>query len=446
MNIIIAGVGDVGYHLAKQLSNEEHDISIIDINEVHVEKASSNTDVMSIHGSSTSIQILKEAKVEKTDLVVAVTSVEAININTAILAKKLGAKKTIARVSSAEYVSDKNLDLIKSLGVDYLIYPEELAAVEIVKLIERSAATDIVEIEKGKLSIIGIKVDSNSPSINMTMREIADKYHTTSFRVTAIQRGAQTIIPSGDDTIMINDQIFVITTQDGIEEIIRIVGKEDVHIDNVMILGGGKIGRKAAKLLEDKISVKLIESNSDKTIELADYLRKTLVIQGDGRDIDLLAQEAIIDMDAFVAVTADAETNIFTCLMAKHLGVSKTIAQVDNVDYVPLTQTIGLDSLINKKLIAANIISRFIRKANIISSVTIHGIDADVLEYMVKSGSAITKKPIKNLKFPKNAIIGGYIRNDVGYITIGDTVFQNDDKVVVFALPDAISKVEDFFN
>ena len=175
MNIIIAGVGDVGYHLAKQLSSEEHDISIIDINEVHVEKASSNTDVMSIHGSSTSIKILKEAKVEKTDLVVAVTSVEAININTAILAKKLGAKKTIARVSNAEYVSDKNLDLIKSLGVDYLIYPEELAAVEIVKLIERSAATDIVEIEKGKLSIIGIKVDSNSPSINMTMREIADK-------------------------------------------------------------------------------------------------------------------------------------------------------------------------------------------------------------------------------------------------------------------------------
>ncbi len=446
MNIIIAGVGDVGYHLAKQLSSEEHDISIIDINEAHVEKASSNTDVMSIHGSSTSIKILKEAKVEKTDLVVAVTSVEAININTAILAKKLGAKKTIARVSSAEYVSDKNLDLIKSLGVDYLIYPEELAAVEIVKLIERSAATDIVEIEKGKLSIIGIKVDSNSPSINMTMREIADKYHTTSFRVTAIQRGAQTIIPSGDDTIMINDQIFVITTQDGIEEIIRIVGKEDVHIDNVMILGGGKIGRKAAKLLEDKISVKLIESNSDKTIELADYLRKTLVIQGDGRDIDLLAQEAIIDMDAFVAVTADAETNIITCLMAKHLGVSKTIAQVDNVDYVPLTQTIGLDSLINKKLIAANIISRFIRKANIISSVTIPGIDADVLEYMVKSGSAITKKPIKNLKFPNDAIIGGYIRNDVGYITVGDTVFQNDDKVVVFALPDAISKVEDFFD
>jgi len=446
MKIIIAGVGDVGYHLAKQLSSEEHDISVIDINEAHVEKASSNTDVMSIHGSSTSLKILEEAKVGKTDLVVAVTSDEAININTAILAKKLGAKKTIARVSSAEYVSNENLDMIKSLGIDYLIYPEELAAIEIVKLIERSAATDIVEIEQGKLSIIGIKVDSNNPIINMTMRETADKYHTASFRVTAIQRGTQTIIPSGNDTFMINDQIFVITTQDGIEEIMIIVGKEDVHIDNVMILGGGKIGRKAAKLLENKINVKLIESNTEKTIELADYLRKTLVIQGDGRDIDLLAQEAIIDMDAFVAVTADAETNIITCLLAKHLGVSKTIAQVDNVDYVPLTQTIGLDSLINKKLIAANIISRFIRRANIISAVAIPGIDAEVLEYIVKPGSAVTKKPIKDLKFPKSAIIGGYVRDNVGYITIGDTIFEDDDKVVVFALPEAVNKVEEFFN
>ncbi len=442
----IAGVGDVGYHLAKQLSNEDHDISIIDVDESHVEKASSSTDVMSIHGSSTSIRILREANVEQTDLLVAVTSVESININTAILAKKLGAKKTIARVSSAEYVSEKNLDMIKSLGIDYLIYPEELAATEIVKLIDRSAATDIVEIEQGKLSIIGIKIDNNNPIINMTMREIAKKYSETSFRVTAIQRGNQTIIPIGEDTFMINDQIFVITTQFGIEEIMKIIGKEDAHINNLMILGGGKIGRKVAKLLEDKINVKLIESNSDKTMELADYLSKTLVIQGDGRDIDLLAQEAIIDMDAFIAVTADAETNIITCLMAKHLGVSKTIAQVDNVDYVPLTQTIGLDSLINKKLIAANIISRFIKRANIISAVTMPGIDAEVLEYVVQPQSAITKKPVKALKFPKRAIIGGYIRDDVGYITVGDTVFHGGDKVVVFSLPEAVGKVEDLFD
>ncbi len=437
MKIIIAGVGDVGYHLAKQLSSADHDISIIDVDETHVEKAGSSTDVMSIHGSSTSIRVLKEAKVEQTDLLVAVTSVESININTAILAKKLGAKKTIARVSSAEYVS---------LGIDYLIYPEELAAVEIAKLLKRSAATDIVEIENGKLLVIGIKIENNNPIINMTMRQLAEMNQSTSFRVSVIQRGTQTIVPTGNDTFMINDQIFIITTQDASEDIMKIVGKENVQIENVMILGGGRIGRKAAKLLEDKINVKLIESNSEKTMELADYLRKTLVIQGDGRDIDLLAQEAIIDMDAFVAVTADAETNIITCLMAKHLGVSKTIAQVDNVDYVPLTQTIGLDSLINKKLIAANIISRFIRRANIISAVTIPGIDAEVLEYVVKSGSSITKKPVKNLKFPKSAIIGGYIRDDIGYIAVGDTVFQNEDKVVVFALPEAINKVEDFFD
>lgn len=446
MKIIIAGVGDVGYHLAKQLSSKEHDISIIDIDANHVETTSSSTDVLSFQGSSTSIRILKDAKVDKTDLVVAVTSIESININTAILAKKLGAKKTIARVSSAEYVSDENLDMIKSLGIDYLIYPEELAAIEIVKLIERSAATDIVEIEQGKLLIIGIKMESGNPILNLSMRDVAEKYPSTSFRVSAIQRGPQTIIPTGNDIFIKNDQVFVITTQDGVEEIMKIIGKDDVHIENVMILGGGKIGRKAARLLEDKINVKLIESNTEKTMELADYLRKTLVIQGDGRDIDLLAQEAIIDMDAFVSVTDNAETNIITCLMAKHLGVSKTIAQVDNVDYVPLTQTIGLDSLINKKLIAANIISRFIRRANVISAVNISGIDADVLEYVVKDGSSVTQKPVRDLKFPKGAIIGGYIRNDIGYITIGDTVFQSDDKVVVFTLPEVVDKVEDFFD
>ena len=208
MKIIIAGVGDVGYHLAKQLSSEDHDISIIDIDESHVETTSSSTDVMSFQGSSTSIRILKDAGVQKTDLVVAVTSVEAININTAILAKKLGAKKTIARVSSAEYVSDENLDMIKSLGVDYLIYPEELAAIEIVKLIERSAATDIVEIEQGKLLIIGIKIESSNPIINLSMRDIAEKYPSTSFRVSAIQRGTQTIIPTGNDIFTKNDQVF----------------------------------------------------------------------------------------------------------------------------------------------------------------------------------------------------------------------------------------------
>jgi trk system potassium uptake protein TrkA len=446
MKIIIAGAGEVGYHLAKLLSTEEHDITVIDINPVFLERVDTSTDVLTINGSSTTISVLERALVEKTDLLVAVTNSESVNITTALLAKKLGAKSTIARVSSAEYVAEENMELFKTLGIDHIIYPEELAAQEVVKLIERAAATDILEFEDGRLSLIGLKLDKTVPVLRKTMAQVQREYNLTDFRAVAIHRGMKTIIPSGDDVFLPNDQVFVITTPEGHDEILKLSGKEDAKIENIMILGGGKIGRKAARMLEDNMNVKLIDANPDKTTDLADYLQKALVIQGDGRDLDLLAQEGIIDMDAFIAVTDDAETNIITCLMAKHLSVSKTIAQVDNVDYIPLTQTIGLDSLINKKLITANNISRFIRKSNIVTLATLQGIDAEVLEYVVKPKSQILKHPVKDLKFPKNAIIGGYIRDEKGYIAIGDTQFKAGDKVVVFALPGAVSKVEKFFN
>jgi len=446
MKIIIAGAGEVGYHLAKLLSSDEHDITVIDINAGFLDRVDASTDVMTIHGSATSISILEKARVEATDLLVAVTFSESININTAILAKKLGAKRTIARVSSAEYDAEKNMEMFKTLGIDHIIYPEELAALEVVKLIERAAATDIIEFEDGRLSLIGLKLDQSVPILRKSLAEIQNEYNLNDFRAVAIHRGMKTLIPAGDDMFLPNDQIFVITTPDGHDEILKLSGKADTKIQNIMILGGGKIGRKTARMLEDKMNVKLIDANVEKTTDLADYLQKALVIQGDGRDLDLLAQEGIIDMDAFISVTDDAETNIITCLMAKHLNVSKTIAQVDNVDYIPLTQTIGLDSLINKKLIAANSISRFIRKANVVSLATLQGIDAEVLEYVVKPKSQILTNPIKKLKFPKNAIIGGYVRNDNGHIAVGDTRFKAGDKVVVFALPGTVPKVEKFFN
>jgi trk system potassium uptake protein TrkA len=446
MNIIIAGAGEVGYHLAKLLSSDDHDITVIDINPVFLDRVDASTDVLTIHGTSTSIAILEQAQVDKTDLLVAVTFSESVNITTAMLAKKLGTKHTIARVASAEYAAEENMELFKSMGIDHIIYPEELAAQEVVKLIERAAATDILEFEDGRLSLIGLKLDKSVPVLRKTMAEVQQEYNLTDFRAVAIHRGVRTIIPAGDDVFLPNDQIFVITTPEGHDEILKLSGKEDAKIQNIMILGGGKIGRKTARMLEDRMNVKLIDANPEKTSDLADYLQKALVIQGDGRDLDLLAQEGIIDMDAFIAVTDDAETNIITCLMAKHLNVSKTIAQVDNVDYIPLTQTIGLDSLINKKLITANNISRFIRKANIVTLATLHGIDAEVLEYVVKEKSQIIKNPVKDLKFPKNAIIGGYIRNEKGYIAVGDTQFKIGDRVVVFALPGAVSKVEKFFN
>lgn len=445
MKMIIAGAGEVGYHLAKQLSMDEHDITIIDIDSSRLDKIGSSLDVLTLAGSSTELSILKAAKVENTDLVVAVTSSEAININTAILSKKLGAGKTIARVSNDEYISGDYKDMFKNLGVDNLIYPEDLAAIELVKLVERAAATDVIEFENGLLTLIGLKLDKNAKVIHKSMKDAASEYNAIDFRIVAIQRGLRTIIPSGSDIFLPNDQIFVITNSGGHDKILEIAGKDKTKIDNMMILGGGKIGRKAAKLLEDEINIKIIEKDKEKSVELADFLQRALVIQGDGRDIDLLAQEGIVDMDGFIAVTEDAETNIITCLMAKHLGVTKTIALVDNVDYIPLTQTIGLDSLINKKLITASNISRFIRKASIISIASLQGIDAEVVEYVVGDNAKVIKAPIRDIKFPKNVILGGYVRNGEGYIAVGNSQLLPGDKVVVVALPDEFSKVEKFF-
>lgn len=445
MRIVIAGMGDVGYHLAKQLSNEEHDIIAIDMDQQRLSYSDSMADILTINGSSTSITTLRQAKVDKADLFVAVTSFEEVNVTSAILAKKLGAKKTIARISNSEYL-DENVDVsFSEIGIDFMIYPEELAAREMVNLILRSAATDVMDFEGGKLSVIGLRLDKDAPVIKRTIVDIAKEFESFDFRIVALHRNFRTIIPKGNDRFLPNDQVFVITRPEGNNVILKLAGKEDINFDNIMILGGSKIGRRVAELLEDKMTVKLIESDEEKTLQLADSLTSTLVIKGDGRDIDLLAQEGIIDVDAFVAVTEDAETNIITCLMAKHLGVKKAIALVDKVNYIPLTQTIGLDSLINKKLIAANNISRYIRKSEVLALSTLEGIDADIMEYVVQPNSPITKKPIKDLGFPKEAIIGGIIRGEESMIAVGDTRIQNGDKVVVFSLPGGVKQTEKFF-
>ncbi len=446
MRIIIAGMGDVGYHLAKQLSSESHDIIAIDMDQERLSYTDSMTDILTINGSSTSIKTLIDANVAKADLLVSVTSSEEVNIATAIIGKKLGAKKTIARIGNAEYLEPGCQVNFHELGIDFMIYPEELAAMETVNLIMRTAATDVLEFENGKLSVLGLKLDKNAPVVHKKIIDVAREHQSVDFRIVAIHRNFRTIIPKGTDVFLPNDQVFVITTPNGIEMILKLSGKENIKFDKIMILGGGKIGRRVAKLLEDSMTVKLIESNEEKSFELADLLRNTLVIKGDGRDIDLLAQEGIIDMDAFIAVTEDAETNIISCLMAKHLGVTKAIALVDKVDYIPLTQTIGLDSLINKKLIAANNISRFIRKGEVVAIATLEGIDAEVMEYSAAQGSPATKKPVKDLHFPKEAIIGGIIRNEESFITTGETQIKANDKVVVFSLPDAVDKLTKFFS
>lgn len=446
MRIVIAGAGDVGSHLAKMLSSENHDIVLIDIVEDKLRRIGSVHDLLIIHGSTTSISLLNDANIKKADLFIGVTESEQVNITAAVLSKKLGAKRTIARVDNLEYLFLTNKEIFTNIGVDYLIYPEMIAANEVVGLLHQAGITDIVEFSGGKLAMYEIRLDENAPVIGKTLIELTDASKPLDFRAVAITRNTETIIPRGGDQFLINDHVYVITNQSGVEDILEYSGKIQFDINNIMILGGSRIGRQVAKQLGRQHNVKLIEMNREKAYELSNYLEHTLVINGDGSNVDLLIQEGLKKMDAFVAVTGNSETNILSCILAKQMGVKKTIAEVENIDYIKLAENMGIDVIINKKLITASRIFRFTISSEISSIRCLTGTDAEVMEFVVKPGTKITTGPLKDLKFPRDAIIGGVIRGKSSFIADGYSEIKPTDKVVVFALPSAIPKIAKFFN
>lgn len=446
MRIIIAGAGEVGQHIAKMLSKGKHNIIVIDSDKENLKNVDSHFDLLTINGSASSISVLKEAKIKSADLFIAVTNFEDVNIVSAILAKKLGAKKTIARIDNKEHLLLTNRQHFTDLGIDLLICPEKLAAKEIVGLLKQTGTTEIFEFSDKKLLLFVIKLDENATVINKTLVESAKIDKTFNYRAVAITRNTQTIIPRGDDKFLINDLIYVITNKAGIKSLLKYTGKKRFHIHNIMIIGGSRIGRRTAKDLEYHFNIKLIEINKDKSPLLADFLEKTLVITGDGSNIDLLVEEGIKKMDAFIAVTGNSETNILSCLLAKKLGVKKTIAEIENIDYIDLAENIGIDTIINKKLITASHIFGFTMNAEVSSLKCLTGADAEVLEFVVHQNAKITKKTLKFMDFPEDAIIGGVVRGNNSFIAKGDTLIEAQDKVVVFALPSAIHKVEKFFN
>lgn len=446
MKILIAGAGEVGTHLAKMLSSEFHDIMVIDHDEENLKGIDANLDLITIVGSATSFQVLKDANIKKTDLFIAVTESEETNITATILAKKLGAKKTIARVDNQEYIMPVNKQHFTSLGIDYLIYPERLAAKEVVNLLGQMETSEVVDFSGGKLSLYVLKLDENAPAINKTLIEIDKENPSTEFRAVALSRNGETIIPHGHDTFRVNDLVYVVTNKNGISDVMRYSGKKKLDIKNVMILGGSRIGIRTAKALENRFNIKLLEINREKSLKLADYLNNTLVINGDARDTDLLIEEGLKNMDTFIAVTGNSEVNILSCMLAKRLGVPKTIAEVENIDYIDLAENMGIDTIINKKLITASRIFRFTMSAEVESMKCLTGSDAEVLELVAKERSRITKEQLRRVNFPKGAIVGGVIRKNKSFIAKGDTHIQADDRVVVFALPQAVKKVETFFN
>ena len=448
MKIIIAGAGEVGFHLAKLLSYESQEITLIDTNRESLSYADNHLDIKVLKGDATSISILKEARVNSSDLVIAVTASETTNITVCVLAKQLGCKKTIARISNTEFIKHKDEVGFTRFGIDELISPESLAASEIQLLLNQSAFKDSYEFEGGALTMVSLNLTRTASFVGKTVKEAAELFSEIHFVPIAVQRfGTQyTIIPRGDTQFKEGDTVVFITCSSGGEELCRMTGKTNTPIRDVMILGGSKIGYKTSRdLCQKQFKVKLIENNREAALDIADELEKVLVINGDGRNVELLEEENIGDMDAFISVTGNSETNIMSCLVAKSKGVKKTIALVENMDYFELSQSIGIDTLINKKLLAANNIFRYIRKGEVVAMTKLNNMNAELLEFRVKSDSTICNKQIKDVEFPRSAIIGGVIRDGKGLIALGSFKIKEGDYIVVCCLPRSIKQVEKLF-
>lgn len=446
MKIVIAGAGEVGSHLARMLNANKHDIVVIDSDPKLLIDVSNVADVVTIEGDCTTFAILKRASVRKCDLFIAVNNEENVNVLAAVIAKQLGAKKTIARIDNNEYLEPSNVELFINMGIDYLFYPEQMAAQEVINLLGHMSTTEYVDFSGGKLSLAVFKLSVSSPFVGKSVAEVDEMMPDIPFRTVAISRDDNTIIPRGTDYFKEEDMIYIVTNREFIETIISYAGIVEQKVKNLMILGGSRVGVRIASALQDEINVKLVEYKQEKAYLLAEVLDKTLIINEDGRDMESMLEEGLSNMDAFVAVTGRSETNILAAMTAKRMGVKKVIADVENMNYIHLAESMGVDTIINKKLITASNIFRFTMNTDVQAVKYLVGCSAEVLEFIVKPNSPATKKVVKELDFPDQAIIGGVVRGDNVFIVNGDTQINAYDRVVVFALPAAASEVSYCFN
>ena len=446
MKIIIAGAGNVGTHLAKLLSREKQDIILMDDDEEKLTALSSNFDLLTVTASPSSISGLKEVGVKEADLFIAVTPDESRNMTACMLATNLGAKKTVARIDNYEYLLPKNKEFFQKLGVDSLIYPEMLAAKEIVSSMRMSWVRQWWEFCGGALILIGTKMREKAEILNIPLYELGGP--NIPYHVVAIKRGTETIIPRGDDVIKLHDIVYFTTTRKYIPYIRKIAGKEDyADVRNVMIMGGSRIAVRTAQYVPDYMQVKIVDNDINRCNRLTELLDdKTMIINGDGRDMDLLIEEGLKNTEAFVALTGNSETNILACLAAKRMGVEKTVAEVENIDYIGMAESLDIGTVINKKMFAASHIYQMMLDADVSNVKCLTFANADVAEFTVPAGAKITKHFIKDLGLPKGTTIGGMIRNGEGVLVTGDTLIQPGDHVVVFCLSMMIKKIEKFFN
>lgn len=448
MKIVIAGAGEVGCHLAKMLSEGYHEITIIDNDEERLALVSESMDVLTVQGNPTSIKVLKSAGVNKADLFVAVSPAreQDVNLVAALIAKKMGAKRVTARINDAEYLNYDNKLMFTDMGIDLLFYPEKIAATEIGDLLKQSDVSEFVDFARGQMQMVVFRIDEGSRMLNKTMADFPYKADSLPFRIVAIARSGETLIPDRDTLLKRGDMVYFISKREFVDELMSWSGKQYLKIKRLTILGGGRIGEMVAAQFEKSAEfVKIIEINRERCEVLSENLNRTLVINGDGRNSDFLYEEDVKSCDAFVAVTSSSETNILACVAAKKMGVAKTIAEVENLEYIKLAEGMGVDAVINKKIITAGRIFRFTMSTKVRTVKVIGGADAEVIEYIVNPGSQVTKAPVKELKFPHDAIIGGIIRGNETIIATGDTWVKPYDRAVIFALPTALSRIEKFF-
>ncbi len=446
MKIVVAGAGEMGSHLARMLSGNGHEITIIDADPKLLAEVGSLADVIAFEGDSTTFEVLRKAQVRKCDLFIAVNHEENDNIVAAMMAKKLGAKKSIARIDNNEYLEPNNKEMFIEMGIDYLFYPEKVAAREVINLLGHTSTTEYVDFSSGKLSLVVFRLEPNSTLIGRPLSGFDEKLNQLSYRTVAITRGGETIIPKSSERFMEDDIIYVIARHDAVREVMEYSGQKNIEINNLMILGGSRIGIRIAMELQDEVNVKLIDYHADKAYRLAEMLDKTLIINEDGRNTDAMLEEGLANMDAFVAVTGRSETNILAAMLAKRMGVKKVIAEVENLNYINLAESIGIDTIINKKLVTASNIFRFTMSTDVQAIKCLTGSDAEVLEFIVKPNAPATKAPIRDIGLPDDVIVGGIVRGDKVFIAVGSTQINPYDRVVVFAMPGSVEKVGYYFN
>ena len=447
MKIIIAGAYTIGTYLAMLLSRNNEDIVLIDQDQERLDDISSDYDLMTIHASPSSIKTLSDAGAASADLYIAVTPDENLNLTSSMFAKALGAKKTVAKVNNYELINPELESFFHNLGIDSLIYPEKLAARDIINGLKMSWVRQRWDVHNGALVMLGIKLRETCEILNEPLKDLCKP--ETPYHIVAIKRGDETIIPRGDDELKIYDMVYFMTTRNYIPYIRKIVGKEHyVDVKNVMIMGGGRTAIRAAKTLPDYMNAKIIEID-EKRCEYINEMVDTdrvMVINGDGRNLPLLLEEGVRNTQAFVALTGNAETNILACLTAKRLGVRKTIAMVENLDYASMAESLDIGTIINKKAIAASDIYQMMLDADVANIRFLMTANADVAEFTAMEGSKVTKKKVYELDLPHGTTIGGLVRQGEGQLVSGNSQIQAGDIVVVFCHNVNMNRLEKFFN